>query len=248
MNPLETTDLEKNQHLANPLLRLPEGCQPSSNDDFFPDAKGLSIHQGTFTNTRGDVVYSIKQSSLVCSEIWLTAENWLKPSILPIRCVIYLKSTSRQRMVTSFLMRRSPFYCCTFNTVRGDMIIHPQADEQPSLVRMWDLVDSSRKLTGLQWNKYRWVDFDQQTLRYLRSNSKGIVTMEMEPMVSTSRIKVCRIHYYKDKEDLFYRHLEFSKSLYVLFSCIIILWMLSPDLSHEDWLAGEGYHSFLEHL
>ena len=35
-------------------------------------------------------------------------------------------------------------------------------------------------------------------------------------MISTSRIKACRIHYYEDKEDLYFRHLEFAKSLYVL--------------------------------
>ena len=46
--------------------------------------------------------------------------------------------------------------------------------------------------------------------------------MEMEPMASTSRIKVYRIHYYggTSREDIFYRHQEFLKSLYVLFLCI----------------------------
>ncbi|KIM43497.1 hypothetical protein M413DRAFT_443429 [Hebeloma cylindrosporum] len=86
----------------------------------------------------------------------------------------------------------------TFNSVHGDMIVYRQPIEQPSL-----------------WNKYRWTDFDQQSLRYIHTSSTGIVTMEMEPMSesSTSRIKVYRIHYYKDREEVFYDHLAFCKSL-----------------------------------
>ncbi|KAF8814654.1 hypothetical protein BYT27DRAFT_7334218, partial [Phlegmacium glaucopus] len=62
------------------------------------------------------------------------------------------------------------------------------------------------------WNKYRWVDFDQQTLRHLRTSPTGIVTMEMKPMLMTSRVKMYRIHWYGDKEDIFDNHLEFAKS------------------------------------
>ena len=82
---------------------------------------------------------------------------------------------------------------------------------------MYDLVDYSPKLIALKWNQYRWVDFDQQSLRHLHTSPTGVVTMEMEPMTLTSRIKVYRIHYYKDREDIFSRHLEFAKSLFVCF-------------------------------
>jgi hypothetical protein len=84
--------------------------------------------------------------------------------------------------------------------------------ERPSLVCK-DQINFSPKLTAPKWNKYRWVDFDQQSLRYLHSSPTGVVTMEMEPMTLTSRIKVYRIHYYNDREDLFSRHLEYAKSL-----------------------------------
>jgi len=84
----------------------------------------------------------------------------------------------------------------TFNNIHGDMIVNPV--KQPSL-----------------WNEYRWVDFDQQSLRYLSTRSTGVVTMEMKAMRPnpTSRVKVYRIHYYKDREDIYSCHLEFVKSL-----------------------------------
>jgi hypothetical protein len=68
----------------------------------------------------------------------------------------------------------------TLINVHGDMNVNPV--KQQSL-----------------WNEYRWVDFDQQSLRYLRTSSTGVVTMEMKAMTPTptSRIKVYRIHYYK---------------------------------------------------
>ncbi|KAF8958578.1 beta-glucan synthesis-associated protein-domain-containing protein [Flammula alnicola] len=78
--------------------------------------------------------------------------------------------------------------------VRGNMII-VRSPEQQSL-----------------WNSYRLTDFDQRTLRCLRSIEPGIYTMEMEPMTSTSRIKIYRIHEYGDKEDIFHDHLAIVKS------------------------------------
>jgi len=50
-------------------------------------------------------------------------------------------------------------------------------------------------------------------MRHLHTSSTGVMTMEMEPMSLTSRIEVYRIHYYKDREDIFSRHLKFAKSL-----------------------------------
>ncbi|KAF8811600.1 hypothetical protein BYT27DRAFT_7183887 [Phlegmacium glaucopus] len=81
----------------------------------------------------------------------------------------------------------------TFNVVHGNMNVSSR--EQPS-----------------HWNKYQWVDFDQQTLRRLHTSSTGIVTMEMEPMTLTSRVKTYRIHWYGDRKDIFYNHLEYAKS------------------------------------
>ncbi|KAF8798211.1 hypothetical protein BYT27DRAFT_7246594, partial [Phlegmacium glaucopus] len=82
----------------------------------------------------------------------------------------------------------------TFNMVGGNMIDNRR--EKPS-----------------HWNTYRWVEFDQQTLRRLHTSSTGIVTSEMELVTSVaSRVKVYRIHEYRDSEDLFYNHLEFAKS------------------------------------
>ena len=107
-------------------------------------------------------------------------------------------------------------------------------------------VNYSPKLIAVKWNQYRWVDFDQHTLQYLHTSSNGVVTMEMEPMTLTSRINVYRIHYYKDREEIFSRHLEFAKSLYVLF-----LWhyhFTNSDTFHKDKLVGEIYRSFLELL
>ncbi|KAF8815889.1 hypothetical protein BYT27DRAFT_7186348 [Phlegmacium glaucopus] len=82
----------------------------------------------------------------------------------------------------------------TFTAVHGNVNVY--SSEQPS-----------------HWNKYRWVDFDQQTLQLLHTSSTGLVTMEMEPMAFTSRVKMYRIHWYRDRKDVFYNHLEFSKSL-----------------------------------
>ncbi|KAF8811586.1 hypothetical protein BYT27DRAFT_7240277 [Phlegmacium glaucopus] len=81
----------------------------------------------------------------------------------------------------------------TFTIVHGNMIVN------------------SREKSS-HWNKYRWVDFDQQTLQLLHTSSTGTVTMEMEPMALTSRVKMYRIHWYRDREDIFYDHLKFAKS------------------------------------
>ena len=53
---------EENQHPANPIRRAEE----YEDDDSFPNAKGLSIHQSSFG---GDVIGSVGQASHVCNEI-----------------------------------------------------------------------------------------------------------------------------------------------------------------------------------
>src|ERR1700678_981078 len=87
----------------------------------------------------------------------------------------------------------------SFTVVNGNTFY----GEQLSLVRRIELITTVQKLTTFKWNKYGWSDFDQKTLRYLRTGSTNVVTMEMEPMSeSTSRVKMYRIHYYRDKEDI----------------------------------------------
>lgn len=83
------------------------------------------------------------------------------------------------------------FQNCTFTRVGGDMISYPIEQLSP-------------------WNKYRWVDFNQQSLRHIHTSSTGVVTMEMES--SSSCIRVYRIHDYRSREDIFYDHLAFCKS------------------------------------
>jgi hypothetical protein len=98
----------------------------------------------------------------------------------------------------------------TFTVVHGNMTV-VYSGEQSSLVRKTGSI-TTQILTTCKWNKYRLVDFDQQTLRYLRTSPTGIVTMEMEPMALTSHVKMYRIHWYRDREDIFYDHLGFAKS------------------------------------
>lgn len=113
----------------------------------------------------------------------------------------------------------------TFNIVHGNMTtVH--SGEQPSHVRRVESI-TARKLTTFKWNKYRWVDFDQQTLRHLYTTPTGIVTMEMELMKYSRVNKVYRIHSYEDtREEIFYNHLGFSKSSCVLLSYRTISWLL----------------------
>ncbi|KAF8813242.1 hypothetical protein BYT27DRAFT_7181388, partial [Phlegmacium glaucopus] len=101
----------------------------------------------------------------------------------------------------------------TFAVVHGNMNLH--ASEHPS-----------------HWNKYRWVDFDQQTLQLLRTSSTGLVTMEMEPMALTSRVKMYRIHWYKDRKDTFHNHLEFANS--PLARQLDISQFLGTSIDNED--------------
>jgi len=195
------------------MRRRPEGYEPESYDGSFPNAKGLSTHQGSFTNIGGDVTYSVGQSSLHPANPM--------PHHLPER---YKSSSNGEffRNAEGLSINQS-----TFTNIIGDMIVY--SVEQRSL-----------------WNQYQWVDFDRQSYRHLHTSSTGVVTMEMEPMALTSRIKVYRIHYYKDREDIFSRHLEFVKSLY--FFSFLHYHFTDSDTFRKDKLIGEIYHSFLEPL
>ncbi|KAF8800997.1 hypothetical protein BYT27DRAFT_7198785 [Phlegmacium glaucopus] len=120
----------------------------------------------------------------------------------------------------------------TFTIVHGNMNVY--SSEQPSHVRTNVESITTRKLTIFKWNKYRWVDFDQRTLRHLSTSSTGIVTMEAEPMTLTSRVEIYRIHWYTggDKKDIFDNHLEFAKS--PLARRPDISQFLGTSIDHED--------------
>jgi hypothetical protein len=113
---------------------------------------------------------------------------------------------------------RLSFKQATFNLVHGNMTVG-HSGEMRSHVRGVESITAEKKLIRFKWNTYRWVDFDQQTLRQLRTSSKGIVTIEMEPMALTeSRVRVHRIHCY-DRQDIFENHLKFVKS-----PCVLLSW------------------------
>ena len=115
----------------------------------------------------------------------------------------------------------------TFNIVHGNMTTVHSGEQLVSHVRRVESITATQKLTTFKWNKYRWVDFDQQTLRHLYTTPTGIVTMEMELMKYSRVNKVYRIHSYEDaREEIFCNHLGFAKSSCVLLSYRSISWVL----------------------
>ena len=112
------------------------------------------------------------------------------------------------------------FNQATFNLVHGNMTVGHSGERRSHVCGVESF--TAKKLITFKWNTYRWVDFDQRTQRQLRTSSKGIVTMEMQPMtLIDSRVQVHRIHFY-DRQDVFENHLKFVKSPFVLLLCHII--------------------------
>ena len=102
----------------------------------------------------------------------------------------------------------------TLIDVRGNLILYTgRTGEQPSPVCTRNQSISSQTLIATQWPTYWWTDFDQGTLRKLAGSpaKPGIWTIEMAPMEQT-RVKVYRIHQYREKEDIYNHHLAIVKS------------------------------------
>ena len=110
------------------------------------------------------------------------------------------------------------FNQATLNLVHGNMTVGNSGERRSHVCGIESI--TVKKLITVKWDTYRWVDFDQQTLRRLHTtSSKGIATMEMRlRALAEPRIKVHRIHRY-DRQDVFENHLKFVKS-----PCVLLSW------------------------
>lgn len=108
----------------------------------------------------------------------------------------------------------------TFNLVHGNVTVGHFDKQRCHHVREVESI-TAQKLITFKWNRYRWVDFDQQSLRQLRTSSRGIVTMGIVPMaLSQSRVKVHHIYPY-DRQDIF-------ENPFVKSSCVLLLCRTIP--------------------